>query len=163
MAAALTAAARIIVVDIVPSRLDLALEVGATDVIDGRSTEVEAAVRERTGARGADHVVDATGVPSLLRTGLAILAPFGTLGSIGAPAPGTEVALDVNHMLNGRRYVGITEGDSVPQVLLPALVELVRHGRFPLHKLIRRYDFAEINEAVAAIREGSVVKPVLQF
>ncbi len=99
----------------------------------------------------------------MLETALAVLAPFGTLASIGAPAPGTTVALDVNFMLNGRRYVGITEGDSNPQVFLPALAALIQQGRFPLAKLIRPFPFAHINDAIAAVRDGSVVKPVLHF
>lgn len=163
MAAALTPAAHIVVVDIVPGRLDLAAEVGATLVIDSRSEDVNGIVMALTSGRGAAYAVDVTGVTGVLDTALAVLAPGGTLGSIGAPPAGTRIGLDVNHMLNGRRFVGITEGDSVPQVFLPALAELVTSGRFPLHKLIRRYAFAEINDAVAAVRDGSVVKPVLLF
>ncbi|WP_375388243.1 NAD(P)-dependent alcohol dehydrogenase [uncultured Amnibacterium sp.] len=163
MAAALSATLHIVVVDIVPSRLRLAEEIGATATIDPRSADVRDEVMALTGGRGAEHAVDATGVPAVLETAMSVLAPLGTLASIGASAPGTTLAVDVNHWLNGRRYIGITEGDSVPQVFLPALSALVEQGRFPLERLIRHYPFDRINDAVAAVRAGEVVKPVLQF
>lgn len=100
---------------------------------------------ELSGGRGIDYVIDATGVSALIETVIAALTPRGVIASIGAPALGTTVALDINFMLNGRQYIGVTEGDSNPQVFLPALVDLIRQGRFPLHKLVRYFDFAEIN------------------
>ena len=71
--------------------------------------------------------------------------------------------VDVNFLLNGRRVIGVTEGDSQPQLFLPALVELVQQGRLPVERMIRRYPFEEINAAAAAQRDGSVLKPVLIF
>jgi aryl-alcohol dehydrogenase len=163
MAAALTAATQIVVVDLVQSRLDLALELGATQVINSQDTDLAAALRELSDGRGVDYIIDATGAPGLIATAIAALTPRGVIASIGAPSPGTEVGLDINFMLNGRQYIGVTEGDSNPQVFLPALVDLVMQGRFPLHKLVRHFDFAQINEAAAGIRDGSVIKPVLRF
>ena len=163
MAAALGGAVNVVVVDIVPSRLRLAEEVGATATIDSRTADARDEIMTLTGGRGADYSIDATGVVDVLETALSILAPLGTLASIGAPPPGTRVSLDINVMLNGRRYIGVTEGDSMPQVFLPALAALVQQGRFPLQKLIRSYPFADINDAVAAVRSGEVVKPVLHF
>lgn len=163
MAAALTGVAQIVVVDIVPSRLELALEVGATHVFNSKEVDLAAALDELSGGRGIDYVIDATGVSALIETAIAALTPRGVIASIGAPAPGTTVALDINFMLNGRQYIGVTEGDSNPQVFLPALVDLIQQGRFPLHKLVRYFDFAEINQAVAGIRDGSIIKPILRF
>lgn len=163
MAARLTGAEHIVVVDIVPSRLELALEVGATAVIDSRSAEVPTTLAELTGGRGADYVIDATGVVAVIELAAALLNPGGTLASIGAPPAGARASFDVNFWLNGRRYVGVTEGDSRPQEFLPALVALVRDGRLPVHKLIAHYPFAQINQAATAARDGSVVKPVLRL
>ncbi|MGV2984316.1 NAD(P)-dependent alcohol dehydrogenase [Microbacterium sp. AGC85] len=163
MAAALSPVAEIVVVDIVPSRLALASELGATLVIDSSREDVADIIGRLTEGRGADAAIDATGVVSVLESAARVVAASGVIISIGAPAPGTTVALDVNHMLNGRRYVGVTEGDSNPQVFLPALVALVQQGRMPLHRLIRTFEFSEINEAAASIRSGETVKPVLRF
>ncbi len=161
MAAALTGAARIIVADLVDSRLELARELGATHVINSGQTDLEETLKELTGGRGVQYAVETTGSARVLEAGVRALAPMGTIGVIGAPSPGTTAAFDVNFLLNGRRIVGITEGDSTPQLFLPALVDLVLQGRFPLHKLVRRYPFRDINDAAAAAKSGEVLKPVL--
>jgi aryl-alcohol dehydrogenase len=161
MAAALTGAGRIIVADLVDSRLELARQLGATHVINSGQTDLEEALKELTGGRGVAYAVENTGNAGVLEAGIRALAPMGTIGVIGAPSPGTTAAFDVNFLLNGRRILGITEGDSVPQLFLPALVDLVLQGRMPLEKLVRRYPFAEINDAAAAATSGQVLKPVL--
>jgi aryl-alcohol dehydrogenase len=82
----------------------------------------------------------------------------------GAPAFGTEVSLDMNSILvAGRTLHGIVEGDSVPGMFLPQLVELRRQGTFPVDRLMTFYDFDQINEAAAAAEAGTVVKPVLRM
>lgn len=163
MAATLSGATQIIVVDLVDARLEIATQIGATRVVNSAEEDIAEVVTELTGGRGADAVIDATGVIAVLESGPALVAPGGTVASIGAPPPGSTVALDVNYMLNGRRYVGITEGDAVSQVLLPALVELVQQGRLPIDKLIHHYEFTDINAAARDLTSGAVVKPVLLF
>jgi aryl-alcohol dehydrogenase len=163
MAATLSPVANIIVADLVDARLHLARDLGATRTVNSNDEDVADVVRRVTEGRGADYAIDATGVAKVVEVAASILTPLGTVVSIGAPAAGTAVCMDVNYMLNGRRYVGITEGDSVPQVFLPALVDLVRQGRMPIEKLIRKYPFDQINEAATAIASGEVVKPVLTF
>jgi aryl-alcohol dehydrogenase len=100
----------------------------------------------------------------VLRRAVECTAPTGVCGLIGAPAFGTEVSLDMNSILvAGRTLRGIVEGDSVPGVFLPQLVELWRQGRFPVDRLMTFYDFDQINEAAAAAEGGTVVKPVLRM
>ncbi|RDI12359.1 aryl-alcohol dehydrogenase [Rhodococcus sp. AG1013] len=163
MAAALTGAERIVAVDIVPSRLELARELGATDVINSKEADPAAELDRISGGLGIDYAIDATGNVRVLETAINCLAPLGTVAAIGAPAAGATVPVDVNYLLNGRRFIGVTEGDSVPQVFLPALVKLIEQGRFPLDKLVEYYRFEDINDAAQGIRDGSVLKPVLLF
>ena len=63
----------------------------------------------------------------------------------------------------GRTIRGIVEGDSVPGLFLPRLVELWEQGRFPVDRLMTFYDFDRINEAVADAEAGTSVKPVLRM
>jgi aryl-alcohol dehydrogenase len=86
----------------------------------------------------------------------------GVCGVIGVAPLGTEVKLDVNGILFGRTVRGIIEGDSVPDIFIPQLIELHRQGRFPFDKLIRFYPLSEITEAVAATERGEVLKAVLR-
>ncbi|WP_369221028.1 NAD(P)-dependent alcohol dehydrogenase [Streptomyces sp. R39] len=163
MAAALTPATTIIAVDRLAGRLELAREVGATHTVDATREDVPEAVRRLTRGAGADGVVETTGNVGVLRQGVDALAARGTLVVVGAPPFGTEVPLDVNGLLAGKRIVGLTLGDAETQAFIPALVRLVRGGRLPLHRLISTYPFAEIDRAVRDMSTGRAVKPVLVF
>lgn len=164
MAARIVGCTTIIGIDLRPGRLALARELGATHTIDASEDEAEGAVRRLTGGLGADFTLEATGVPAVLRTAVDATAPVGTCGVIGAPAFGTEVALDVNAILvAGRSVRGIVEGDSVPDVFLPRLMELWRQGRFPVEALMQHYDFDQIDSAAGEAEEGAVVKAVLRI
>ncbi|MFH0172553.1 NAD(P)-dependent alcohol dehydrogenase [Streptomyces cacaoi] len=163
MAAALTPATTIIAVDRVAERLQLAKELGATHTVDASGTPLGEAVAEITGGQGADGIVETTGNTAVLRQGVDALAARGTLVVVGAPPFGSEVALDVNGLLGGKRLVGLTLGDSETQSFIPALVELVKAGRLPLDRLIATYPFADIDQAVRDMTAGRTIKPVLLF
>jgi aryl-alcohol dehydrogenase len=82
---------------------------------------------------------------------------------VGAPPVGTEVALDWNGvMIPGKIVRGIVEGDAVPQVFIPKLVELHTQGRFPFDRLIGYYDLDDINKAAEDAEGGGTLKPVLR-
>ncbi|WP_435208887.1 NAD(P)-dependent alcohol dehydrogenase [Streptomyces sp. bgisy034] len=163
MAAALTPATDIVAVDRVAERLTLARELGATHTVDAAGTDLAGALAEITGGRGADGVVETTGNVGVLRQGVDALAARGTLVVVGAPPFGTEVALDVNGLLGGKRVVGLTLGDAETQTFIPALVRLVKEGRLPLHRLISTYPFTDIDQAVRDMGAGKAIKPVLTF
>ena len=78
-------------------------------------------------------------------------------------APGTEVSLNMDLIMNGRTVRGIIEGDAIPDLFIPSLIELYRQGRFPFDRMITFYPFEEINKAVEDMEHGRVVKPVLKF
>ncbi|MFI2205599.1 NAD(P)-dependent alcohol dehydrogenase [Streptomyces sp. NPDC020192] len=163
MAAALTPAARIIAVDRFTERLALAGELGATHTVNAAEADLGDALALLTDGQGADGVIETTGNVTVLRQGADALAARGTLVVVGAPPFGTEVALDVNGLLPGKRIVGLTLGDSETQTLIPALVQLVKEGRLPLHRLISTYPFADIDQAARDMRAGKTIKPVLTF
>jgi aryl-alcohol dehydrogenase len=163
MAAHMVGCRTIVAVDLVPARLELARELGATHIIDGTGEDVVERVREITGG-GAHFSLECTGSPQVLRRAVDMLGSDATCGVMGAPPFGTDVALDVNELIAlGRRVRGIVEGESVPQVFIPQLAELWRAGRFPIDRLVSTFRFDEINDAVAAMEAGRVIKPVVLF
>ncbi|MFI9583543.1 NAD(P)-dependent alcohol dehydrogenase [Streptomyces sp. NPDC052236] len=163
MAARLTPATRIIAVDRVPARLELARELGATHTIDTTTADFAEAVVELTGGKGADGVVETTGNTGVAGAAVSTLAARGTAVLVGAPAFGSTVPVDVNFMLPGRTVVGLTLGDSETEALIPVLVDLVTSGRMPVERLVRHYKFEEIQSAVADVVSGETIKPVLRF
>ena len=153
----------IVAVDLNRDRLALAAELGATHTIDPTQGDPVQTIRDATGGAGADYSLECTGVPQVLRQAFDCLAVPGLCGAVGVAPLGTEVGLDTFTLLVGRGVRGIIEGDSVPDVFIPAMVELWQQGRFPFDRLIRHYDFAQINEAATDSEKGVTLKPVLRM
>jgi aryl-alcohol dehydrogenase len=66
-------------------------------------------------------------------------------------------------MAEGKTMVGVIEGDAVPQLFIPQLVEYFKKGLFPFDKLVKFYDFQEINQAFEDSKSGQTIKPVLKI
>jgi aryl-alcohol dehydrogenase len=163
MAARVAGATTIIVSDVVPSRLELAKELGATHTVNSREADPVAAVREITGG-GADFTLESSGRPAVLRQAIDALSIRGTCGIVGAPALGTEASFDVNGVMTaGKRIIGIIEGESKPDLFIPALVELYTQGRFPFDRLVKFYTLDQINQAAEDSEKGVTIKPVIRL
>jgi aryl-alcohol dehydrogenase len=155
MAARVSGAHPIIAVDIVPHRLELALELGASHTIDGRAGDILSRIAGITGS-GVDYVVETTGVAEMEELAVEALNRQGTAAFV-ATATGRGA------LPGGRKAIGIIQGDAVPQRFIPRLIELYRAGEFPLDRLVRFYDFVDINGAMADARSGTTIKPVLRI
>jgi aryl-alcohol dehydrogenase len=163
MAARTAGAAVIIALDVTQSRLKLALELGATHIVDSGKEDPVEAVRRISGG-GVDYTLDTSGKPSVLRQAIDALGIRGTCGVVGAPPLGTEASFDINSlMIPGRSIRGICEGDSVATEFIPQLIELYRQGRFPFDRLIKFYAFEDINMAIDDAAKGLTIKPVLRI
>jgi len=158
MAAGIAGASKVIAVDRHQARLDLALSLGATDVIDAAAVDdLGGEVTTRT-AGGSDFALDTTGVPAVVAAAVAGLRPTGVCGLVGVGFD--DLGLNSVGMM-GKTVKGIYEGDAVPQVFIPQMIEYWRGGRFPFDRLIGTFPLDAINEAEKASNDGVVVKPVL--
>ncbi|MDD5167718.1 MAG: NAD(P)-dependent alcohol dehydrogenase [Syntrophales bacterium] len=155
MAARIVGADPIIAVDIVPKRLDLARELGATHVVDNGREPLAARITEIT-RRGVDYVVETTGEARMHSLAIRVLAPHGTAALLTGES-GTD------RLPGGRKTLGIIQGDSVPQEFIPRLIAFYRKGRFPFDRLEKFYKFRDINRAIADSIRGETIKPVLRM
>jgi len=162
LAAVVREATSIIVIEPHQSRRTLALELGATHVIDPQDGALSEQIREIVPA-GADYAVDTTAVVSVVEQLLASLGIRGILGLIGVPAdPQATFSVGLfEPPLLGLTIRGIIEGDSDPQTFIPYLLDLHAQGKFPFDKLITTMPLDQINEAVAAQLRGDILKVVL--
>lgn len=158
MAATLSGATHVVAVDPVAERRDLALELGATAVVDPAAEAVADALTDLTG--GLDHVVDTSGQPAAITAGFTALRSGGTVAMIGGPAE-PEFSFDAYALLQGKSVRGLCIGDAMPQEFLPLLLDQWRAGRFPFDRLVTPFDFDDVDDAVGAMRAHSVIKPVV--
>ncbi|EJM61840.1 Zn-dependent alcohol dehydrogenase, class III [Pseudomonas sp. GM50] len=163
MAAKIAGATTIIAVDITPSRLELALELGATHVINSREEDPVKRIQAITGG-GVNYSLECSGRAEVLRQAIDAVTTLGTCGIVGATKVGTEVAFNINDvMIPGKRIMGIVQGDVVANAFIPILVDLYMQGRFPFDKLCRFYSFDQVNEAMADSERGVTIKPILRM
>jgi len=162
MAAQALGCATVIAVDLSDARLALAAELGATGLINARNGDLAEQLRDATGGAGVNFILDTTGVQDVISAGYAALSTRGRLGLVGVSPQGTRIDVDPWTILGGRSIEGNMEGDVVPDVFIPYLIELNRQGRFPYERMISQYEgLASLNAAVAASRSAEVVKAVI--
>jgi aryl-alcohol dehydrogenase len=153
MVARIVGAGKIIVVDLNPRRLALARELGATHQIDNRSTDLVESIAAITGG-GVDHVIETTG--ELCQLAVDVLNPRGKAAFLtGASGP--------DNLPGGRKVLSVIQGDAVPQQFIPKLIKLYQVGQFPFNRLVKFYDFSQINQAIADAKRGDTIKPVLRI
>ena len=162
MAAHLCGAATIIALDTQASRLALAKELGATHTINGSEEDTFARIRE-IAPQGLNYVVDTTGHLGIIKEAVGHMTPRGVCALINT-AKGADAHINILQMvLGGRTVRGVHQGDSVPDIFIPQMIELYKQGRFPFDRLIRFYDFADINQAVEDMESGVAIKPVIRM
>ena len=153
MAARVAGAYPIIGVDKIPVRLKLALDLGATDVINTGKMNTVSAIKKIT-ASGLDNVLETTGNDQLLRLMPEVVKKQGTIAFF----TGDDVP---DFLPRGIKAVRVVEGDSVPQIFIPQLIKLYQLGKFPFDRLLKYYDFKDINKAMKDSLSGRIIKPVL--
>lgn len=144
-----------------PARRGLALQLGATHAI-APADDLAATVRSIV-PRGTDYAFDTTGRPDVLAAALAALGHRGALAFVGVPADAaaTFPVSIMSLMSQGQTIRGVIEGDSEPATFIPELIDLYRRGAFPFDRLVRTYNLADINQAIADQLDGTCVKAVL--
>ena len=162
MAAKVAGATTIIGIDLNPARLELARELGATHTLNpSEAPDLVAAIQQIGGGKGVHYSIDTTNVSGVVRQATDCLRIGGSYGHVGGA--GTEITISTSTLLFGRKMIGIVQGDSVPDVFIPRLVELYRQGLFPFDKLVTFYELADINKAVSEMYAGICVKPILKM
>ena len=161
MAAKIAGCSKIIAVDVVPSRLQMALELGATDTVNGKEVDTVAAIKEITGG-GANYSVECSGIPALTLQALQCLTRLGKCCLVSVTGEATvPVALEPMLMNPSVTLMGVTEGGANPQVFIPKLVQFFKEGKLPVDKLVKFYPFEEIEKAFDDSHKGVTIKPIL--
>ena len=160
MAARLCGCDPIVAVDVVDSRLELALELGATRAVNAKRENPVQAVHELTGGRGVEYAVECSGIGECIRTAVNCTGAFGVIAVCGA-AYDLRINFHEEVTAMHRTLTGIIEGHSNPKLFIPKLLSFYEKGLFPIDKLIKFYDFKDIEQAVEDSVRGIALKPVL--
>lgn len=151
---------RIIGVDLNPGRLELAEAIGVTDVIDASAADPISAIYQMVPG-GVDGAIEASGAKKALSDAFTSTKLTGTTVLVGAAPIGTRYEIDSVSLLAGRTLRGCTMGLANPRVFIPQLVRMWEQGLLPIEKMATKFKLSEIDAALTAAADGSVVKPVL--
>ena len=162
--AAIAGAGRIIAIDRVASKLELARTFGATDVIDGSAVDdIAKAVLELTGG-GVHHSFEAIGLKATAEASFKMLRRGGTANVIGMIPVGTKIELHGVDFLGERRIQGSYMGSNRFPVDMPRLVDFYLSGKLKLDELIsRRIKLEDVNSAFEELKRGELARSVIVF
>lgn len=162
--AALVNAYPIVAIDVHDEKLDYARQFGATHVIDASKTDVADALRELSGGKGFDAIVDTTGLNDSRLAAYDSTSDKGTTIFAGVPFENDRLAIDSFPLHFGRRVIGSHGGETIPDSDIPRYLELYRLGKLKLSELItHRFPLDQINDAVETVRNGRTCGRCLIF
>jgi S-(hydroxymethyl)glutathione dehydrogenase/alcohol dehydrogenase len=163
--ARLRGAARVIAVDVNPQKAEVARHFGADEVVTAPTTATPEELVELVRAVAAapvDVAVECSGAAAAIAAALGVTGAGGTTALVGIPPSGGSASFDVNRLLRNRRIVGSLNGTTDVGHDFPVIVEHARRGDLDLAAQVSHvWPLAEIDDAIAAVRAGTVVRAVL--
>jgi S-(hydroxymethyl)mycothiol dehydrogenase len=159
----LAGAAKIIAVDVDDRKLALARELGATEVVNSRSTDPVESVRDLTGGFGADVVIDAVGIPETYRQAFYARDLAGTVVLVGVPTPTMKLELPLLDVFaRGGALKSSWYGDCLPDRDFPMLIDLYLQGRLPLDAFVtEEIGIDGLEAAFEKMDSGNVLRSVV--
>lgn len=162
MAAKAAGCTTIIAVDVFDNRLELAKSLGATHTINSRNAVASDEINTKIYPGGVHYAIDTTGRNEVINQMVGSLRFVGKCIVLGVSST-PKMEIDNAFFTMGRSVQYVVEGDSVPDIFIPQLIELYKKGLFPFDKLIRFYEFDQINQAIEDAEKGITLKAVLRM
>lgn len=165
MAAKIRGCNTVIGVDKIESRLELAKELGATQIVNGGllgDKSLVDAIKEVAEGVGPSVTIDTTGAPPIIKAGFDATRNRWKFIQVGTPPFDFNFELHAfSCLVRGIEYSGAIGGHSFPPEYVPKMIQWYREGKFPVGKLIKLMPADDFEKAVAEMKDGTTIKPVL--
>jgi len=164
--AKIAGAGDIIAIDMLPNKLEMAKEFGATTLVNASEGDPVSKVMELTGQRGADVAFEVIGLKPTIDQTITMTRRGGQAILVGVPR--MEVMLELpaffGVVLMSKTIKGCWYGSSNVQQDVPRLLEYYKNGQLKLDELIsRRIAVDDVNEAFKAMEAGEVARSVINY
>jgi S-(hydroxymethyl)glutathione dehydrogenase/alcohol dehydrogenase len=162
--AVLAGASRVIAVDMVPSKLELARRLGATDGVNAKEGDPVQQVKQLTGG-GVEYSFEAIGLKATAEQAFAMLENGGTATVIGMIPLGQKVELPGVDFLFEKKIQGSNMGSNRFRVDMPRYCDAYLAGKLKLDEMVsQRVKLADVNKAMAALEKGGdIARTVITF
>ena len=146
----------IVGIDIVDSKLEMAMRFGATHAFNSEKLQdLDERIREVVGNGGADVVVDTTGRARVIEKAYELTHPDGKTILVGVPRKGDHVSIYTLPLHFKKVLTGSHGGSADPHIEIPRLIRLWRAKKLNLDGLItHEFTFEKINDAIKVMRGG---------
>ena len=162
-AAKIAGAGRIIAADPMAEKRDLAIRLGATDVVDALAPDAAAQIQELTKG-GVDHAIEAVGRPASGELAVKSLRRGGTATILGMMPLSHSVGLSAMDLLSGKKLQGAIMGMNRFPVDMPRLVDFYMRGLLDLDTIIaERIPLERINDGFETMKSGASARSVIVF
>jgi Zn-dependent alcohol dehydrogenase len=169
--ARIAGAGRLIAIDVVPAKEELAVRLGATDTVDASAGDAVDAVRSLTGGEGVDVAIEAVGRPGCVRQAVEMLGFAGTAVAVGVPPIPSELTLPWNGSdraayPNKVNLLVTDGGDPIPSEDFPEMARWAIDGSLDLEAMVTAeiaLTEGDLVESIRAMLAGEVVRSVVVF
>jgi Zn-dependent alcohol dehydrogenase len=163
--ARLCGAETIVALDISDSKLEAAKKFGATHEINITKEKPRRVLRDLTGGHGVDYIFITVGNKAAIEQGISLLRRGGTAVIVGMTALGDKVAFEPLITADWcQKILGSKMGETKVKIDIPWLVSHYRKGTLLLDELVsNRYPIEQINDAIAEVERGQVLRNVIVF
>ncbi|ASK88163.1 Zn-dependent alcohol dehydrogenase [Sphingorhabdus sp. SMR4y] len=162
-AAKIAGAGRIIAADPIKEKRDLAIKLGATDVIDAAADDAAGQIVEMTKG-GVDHAIEAVGRPASGDLAVGSLKRGGTATILGMMPLDHKVGLSAMDMLSGKKLQGVLMGENRFPVDIPRLVDFYLRGMLDLDSIVAEtIPLEQINDGFDKMKKGDAARSVIVF
>jgi succinate semialdehyde reductase (NADPH) len=148
--------ADVIAVDIRDEKLEAALALGATGVVNSTRDEPAAKVRDLTEGRGVDVAFEALGRAETVLTAFNAVRDGGRVVVVGLAPAAAAAAIEITRLVRRSITIKGSYGARM-RTDVPELIKLVAAGKIGISNLIRRrYRLDEVNDAYGALDRGEI-------
>ncbi|MBT4160586.1 MAG: Zn-dependent alcohol dehydrogenase [Gammaproteobacteria bacterium] len=161
--AALAGAGRVIAIDTMDNKLEMAKTFGATDVVNASAVDPVAAVKEISGG-GVQYSFEAIGLKATAEQAFRMLRPGGAATIIGMIPAGVKIELTGSAFLQEKKIQGSMMGSNRFRVDMPRFVDFYLAGKLHLDEMVsKRIALEDINVAFEDMKAGNVARSVIVF
>ena len=155
---------RVIAVDLLDSKLEVAREFGATHTVNASKENPVEAIRAIADGQGVHYSFDAIGLADVALQALDCLRPQGVVTLIGVIPSDQPIVLDWRRLSGEKRIQGCMMGSNRFRMDLPMLVDLYMQDRLKLDEMVtRRGTLEDVNDMLETMKKGEVTRQVMLF
>lgn len=156
---------RIIAVDVEKSKLNKAVELGATHTVNALEEDSYETIFNITKGKGVDFSVDATGVIDSIEKSFNVVRKNGGLCICAShPKKGDKISIDPFDLISGKQIKGSWGGSCKPDTDIPFFANLYTAGKLPIDKLLdKRYTLDNINKALEDLNDRKITRALIEI